>query len=81
MSKTMYTRSFVIKFNHANDDDGPVEEMFLCLHADSIVLAAEKFWSMLGGIGQPNTLVSIRTEMGVEAYYDRSSGRFVTVPD
>jgi hypothetical protein len=72
---------YIVRFTHANDDGGPIEEMFLCLHADSIVLAAEKFWSMLGGVGQPNVLVSIKTEMGVEAYYDRQSGKFVTIPE
>jgi hypothetical protein len=69
---------YIVRFNHA-EDDGKLEEMFLCLHAKSLKDAAEKFWSMLGGVGQPNVLVSVKDDT-FEYFYDRSTGRFTVVP-
>jgi hypothetical protein len=53
--------------------------MYLCLHADSLRLAAERFWSMLGGVGLPNTLISVKDDR-FEYFYDRGTGRFIVIP-
>ena len=70
---------YIVKFMHS-DDGSPAEEMFLCLHAWDRRGARERYVAITGGEDRGNALVSVTGEDKIEAFWNRSTWSFVTIP-
>jgi hypothetical protein len=76
-------RPYIVKFNHVSESDrGKMnsEEMFLCLHAEDRRDAFEKYIQVTGGEQSQNYFVSVTGEDKIEAFWDRSTWKFFTIP-
>jgi hypothetical protein len=76
-------KPYIVKFQHYSEGaDGNMqsEDMYLCLHAMDRRDAFEKYLHVTDGEQSQNYLVSVTGEDKVEAFWDASSWKFVTIP-
>ncbi len=76
-------KPFIVKFNYVTESERgkyTTEEMFLCLHGDDRRDAFEKYLQVTGGESRQCYIVSVVGPDKIEAFWDRSLWRFVTIP-
>ena len=79
----MNCKPYIVKFNHFFEGERGqqnTEEMFLCLHAENIMDAREKYLTVTGGPFHQNWLVSITDERKIEFFWMAVEHKFVTIP-
>ena len=76
-------KPFIVKLNYVTESERGkfnTEEMFLCLHAEDRRDAFEKYLQVIGGEQRQCYIVSVIVPDKIEAFWDRSLWRFVTIP-
>jgi hypothetical protein len=71
--------AYIVKFNHSDDDADQPEGMYLCLHAEAKLDAAEKCWTITGGESRGNFLISVTSDDKIECYWDTKTWKFFTI--
>jgi hypothetical protein len=76
-------RPYIVKFQHYSEGaDGSMqsEDMFLCIHAKDRHDAFEKYLHVTDGEQRQNYLTSITGQDKIEAFWDKATWTFVTIP-
>jgi hypothetical protein len=76
-------KPYIVKFRHVDEGvDGTLrsEEMYLCLHDEDRRGAFEKYLQVTGGEQMQNYFISVTGEDKIEAFWDASTWKFVTIP-
>jgi hypothetical protein len=79
LKEMLQMKPYIMKFMHS-DDGNPAEEMFLCIHAKDRRHAQERYVAITGGESRGNALVSVTGSDKIEAFWNRDTWSFVTIP-
>ena len=76
----MANKPYIVKFYYYDETSKDQEEMFLCLHAEDRRDAREKYAQVTGGESRNCFLTSVTGPDKIEAFWNRSTWSFVTIP-